>query len=96
MQAVITKQQAAIASLIEKVEAADKKISAAQEAALAAKDSSVRFFGQVAVPRLLGFKSIPADGEVSIDAACVQASKGDWLPLSYPLVYVPRAVKRTL
>ena len=90
LQAVLAKQQAALVAFMQKVEQLGKRVTEVELGAQAAKDGAIRFFGQVNVARLLGFTSIPAGGEVREDLAVVQARQGDWLPLSYPVVYVSR------
>ena len=77
-------------SLMKKNEELTKRLQGVEEIARSAKDQNVRFFGQVAVDRLLGFNEIPAGSVVLVDLACVQARRGVWLPLSLPGVYATR------
>jgi hypothetical protein len=90
LQEAVKQHKATLVGLMQKVEEQGKRLQEAETVAKAAKDSAVRFFAQVGVPRLLGFTSIPPNSDAREDLACVQAHKGDWLPVALPVVYVAR------
>ena len=90
LQEAVKQHKATLVGLMQKVEEQGKRLQEAETVAKAAKDSAVRFFAQVGVPRLLGFNSIPPNSDAREDLACVQAHKGDWLPVALPVVYVAR------